>query len=418
MPTSIGLNILGFLFERRSAVRQITFRLLTVLFIQLAVAATMAAPPPLGFDHTLRLSRFSGDTFLNAMTAKRGIKFHFDDDYEQQYEFAGWNQVEVALENFDRKIVNRVLGAFPDGKAGLKKFVDSIEEVAYSPSMINELVIENYNGRGNVYALAQFIGMAGGSGTLVIIDSENYYYNYGYKAGRHPDDVKSGRSYGAGPVHNANDASDVMYLDELEQYMQNTPNSIEFYEVFLRILTETNTAGYSSLSPLGQTVMTDLIAIYTAELDRHLMVKLNPAKHPWENDLAEATFLAGYTSVEGKVMKDGVLVDGRMRNYWAMSEVSERSGIGIGRADRRKLQRLISRYIRTHHSHISNKIDGLIGKRSDGDLFRGLTEFINNYQTQTEVLKNGPAISEAFTTLLTVIQNEATEITESVEDWQ
>ena len=38
-------------------------------------------------------------------------------------------------------------------------------------------------------------GSASGAGTLVRLNDDNYYYNYGYKSGAERDDVKSGRSF-------------------------------------------------------------------------------------------------------------------------------------------------------------------------------------------------------------------------------
>src|SRR5688500_18384487 len=103
--------------------KQMLFRLFTVLYVTFSLALATAAPKPLDFDHRLSISQFSGSTFLNAMTARNGIKATLDKDYETMYRVADWEVIEAAVHNFDRKIVGRVLGAFSNGKFGLKKFV-------------------------------------------------------------------------------------------------------------------------------------------------------------------------------------------------------------------------------------------------------------------------------------------------------
>ena len=375
----------------------------------------LAAPPPLTMEHELTLSNRAGQTYLNVVKSERnGVKHLFDDDFAHEYTVADWSRVKEALDNFDTKISRSVLGSFHDGEAGLKALVKTLAGETFTPENIVTLIRSNDSGRGNIFALAHFIAMASGAGTLVRLDAENYFYNFGYRDGANPDDVKSGRSYGAGPGHAANDASDIFYLNELEKSLKNEGHPEAFYRVFLEVLTASDLSGYGRLSDAQQTVETDLLAIYTAELDRHLMVGLNPVRHPWENDLAEATFVSLFNAETGLMYKDGVLTEAPLRDHWAKSTVSNRSGIGITRKDRRALQQKISAYLRENYARDVSKLETIIGVRRDGDVFRGMMEFINNVDNQADIKSNAEKLVDVFLSLLMKTKVDAAYIAEFV----
>ena len=394
--------------------RFVSRRLMSLLVLLLSTAA-IAAPKPLPMAHEIDLGDRYGRTYLNLVKASRGgIKSLFDADFAQTYEMADWPTVKSALGNFDKKIQRHVLTAFEDGEDGLEALVTSMNGVEYTPDTIVSQLRQYYRGKGNIFALAHFLSMASGSGTLVVIDDENYFYNFGYRDGSSPDDVKSGRSYGAGPLHAANDASDIFYLNELEQALTSGDSPELFYRSFLRVLLSTDVSTYGEMSDHYQTVATDLIAIYTAELDRHLMVDLDPARHPWENDLAEATFVSIYNAESGLMYKDGQLVEAPLRDHWAKSTVSNRSGIGITRKDRRALQQKISAYLREHDPRTVAALEKITGSRRDGDIFRGLMEFLNHYDNQSAVTLNAKKIEELTIKILLRMKTDAAEITAAV----
>jgi hypothetical protein len=391
--------------------------LLSKLFLSsflyvISIGIVYSAPAPLKFSHTIDLDNHRGKTYLQLLIQKdTGIKAQLDEDYEQSYKVASWSQVSQALGNFDRKIVRRVLGAFGGSKKKLEAYIRSISGKSFKPSTMLSLVRSTYRGKGNIFALEHFIAMASGAGTLIIIDDKNYFYNYGYKSGAHRDDVKSGRSYGATVLHKANDASDIMYLNELEKCLKSKADPTLFYDAILKVLTETDTRGFSRLTPACQAAATDYLAIYTAELDRHVMVKLNPWRHPWENDLTEATFMSLFSAKTGLLMQAGKLASGRLKNYWEPSQISNRSGIGINRKDRRNLQRKVSSFLRRNHKNLTSKVDQIIGRRRDGDLFRGLMEHLNNYRTQKNISRNSDSLREAFVDLLMQVKFDSNKIT-------
>ena len=382
----------------------------------LASLVAVAAPAPLRFRHELSIEDFQGKTFLDAMMAEDGgIKSLLDDDYRTEYAVAGWRAVKIALANFDTKNRNKVLKSFEDGEDGLHRLIQELQGTTFTPATAVGMVRSRLRG-GDVFGVAQVIAMGSGAGTLVRIDEENYYYNYGYKSGEEADDVKSGRSFGASPGHNANDASDVMFLNELEKYLDSTAEPRVFYTAMLRLLTQCDAWGYgrSRLSDEGQTVLTDFLAIYTAELDRHLMVELDPRRHPWENDLAEVTFVLAFGTAVGQVMLNGELVDGQAREWWAPSAVSNRSGIGITRQDRRRLQKAITVYEREHHPELVAAIEAVIGSKKD--VFRGLMEYLNNVSTQPSVRANAAALTEAFVEFVLQVREDADAIAAGISD--
>ncbi|HAZ14801.1 MAG: hypothetical protein A2X86_22240 [Bdellovibrionales bacterium GWA2_49_15] len=374
----------------------------------------------LPLQHSIDLDDFKGKTFLQTMLDKKnGIKTHLDQDYVSTYTFASADEVVAALNNFDAKIVKSVLGSFNNGKQGVRELAKDLEGQEFSPANIVDVLRENYRGKGNIYALSHFFGMASNAGTVIRIDDDNYFYNFGYKSGEEADDVKSGRSYGASPLHNANDASDVMYLNELEAFLTSTKNVKSFYTTLLQVLTQTETSGFSQrgFSDKARAAATDFVTIYTAELDRHIMVDLRPSVHPWENDLAEATFVSIYSAQAGLLIQEGELKEAPLKAFWAMSTTgSGRSGIGIGRKDRRHLQTLISNYERENNPDVVEAVEALIGTQRDGDLFRGLMEYLNDKDNQKEIQANAEEITQTFVAFLMQVQQDVDQITEAIQE--
>ncbi len=380
------------------------------------VSSAFATPPALEMSHSIDLNDYRGKTFLEAMTVEGGIKAQFDDDYETTYTVVNSTAINKALYNFDTKVVNKVLRSFEDGKVGLKELAETMEGKKFKPSNMVNVIRPNIGRGADMFGLAQFFAMASGAGTLVQLNDDNYYYNYGYKTGEEADDVKSGRSFGAGPGHNANDASDTFYLRELGKYVTGNTQTENFYKSLMDVILQCDTSAFDQESEEGQTVATDFIAIYTAELDRHIMVNLNPRNHPWENDLAEVTFLTAFGTAVGKVMKEGELIDGEPTAYWEKSKVSNRSGIGITRTDRRKLQKIISDYERENNPEVVEAVENLIdGTRPNGDVYQEVMEFINNYKTQTKVKRNADKLSEAFINFLMQTRKDAKKILNEIQ---
>ena len=111
-------------------------------------------------------------------------------------------------------------------------------------------------------------------------------------------------------------------------------------------------------------------------------------------------------------MKDGSLQDGDAKEWWAMSSVSNRSGIGITRQDRRKLQRMITSFERENNPELVEAIEVIIGDSKD--VYRGVMEYLNDFDTQNGVRENADELTEAVVNFLLQTRKDADAITEEV----
>lgn len=216
-------------------------------------------------------------------------------------------------------------------------------------------------------------------GVGIRIDPNNYIFNVGYLDGSDQEnDVKSGRSYGVGPTGRQSDPSDYFYLKELEQYYRQEPQSIgAFTLALMNAIVDNDPSGWSSLSELGQTVATDFLAIYTAESDRHIMVGLHPKAHPWEIDLAAATFVSAFSTATGMIMQNGQLANASITQWWAKG--MRGSGIGETRRDRIKLQKAIAEH--KAMAPIAAKIKAIVGEGATGEPINDVLFALNSADT-------------------------------------
>lgn len=222
--------------------------------------------------------------------------------------------------------------------------------------------------------------IAQGAGVAIRINAKNYFFNVGYGDGSSADDIKSGRSYGVGPTNRESDPSDEFYLTELENYLKSEPKQAgTFYKAIMQALTDCDTSGWSDLSTAGQMVATDFMAIYTAESARHLMVNLKATAHPWEIDLAAATFVSVFDAATGMMnQKDGgdfKLVKGSIGQWWAKGQ--QGSGIGETRGARTDLSEKISAYEAKKHPDLISEIEAVVGKTRGNDVIQGTFEYLN-----------------------------------------
>ncbi len=427
-----------------------------------ALSAMAAPPPPIKMTHTVELQAFSGKaTFLEAMLEKNtGLVAHMDASYTDSYKIPSWKAVNDAIKHFDTKVPRKALKpltpstkeekdrnkAAQIAKDELKRIVTELKsEETFSPNDFSGVVGGKMKRNAKPFDIANFVGMAAGAGTLVKIDDDNYYYNYGYEAGN----VRSGRSYGASHNHRANDATDIFYLQELAKFLGNAEERdiSLFYETLIKVLTNCDVSGFEKLPLDGQTVATDFVAVYTAESYRHIIEDLNPKKYPWDNDLAEATFVMNYNSTVNKIMKDGELVDvdpktGRPLTeeeiteneddteakepeyvwWWKNNPETGRSGIGKTNRDRRTMTAAVSAFEREHHADLVDPIEKIIGESPNGDVYQGLMEYLNNpifltsSEGQKEIRKSSGPLSKAMAKFLMQTREDAEEITKHIED--
>ncbi len=398
----------------------------TTVFHTAAMAVEQPGTP-LRLNHALTLSQFEGRSFLEAMTATGGIKENLDADLQDSFAVADKATLHQASKNFAPKVYNKIVRLFKNGESGLDSLLDAIAGKHATPASISG-VIGNELERQNLLSDTSKIGLASvtiapllslvsGGGTSVQLDANNITYSIGYKKGGAESadiekDVKSGRSFGSSWNHKSLDPSDVDYLKELQAYLSHSTDTALFYKTLFEMITECSARNLHALSQEGQTVATDFMAIYTAELDRYIMTGFK--KHPWQNDLAETTLLAAYSARAGMIQLNGEFRNGDLQEFFGVSQTSTGSGIGITRSDRTALQAKISKAERNLHPALIESIERVIGAAPKGDLFHGLMIFLNEPKNQGKIRANAKVLTDAVADLLSVIGPDSEAITSSI----
>ncbi|MDA8132511.1 MAG: hypothetical protein M0011_13490 [Elusimicrobia bacterium] len=390
-------------------------------------AATVEMPravAPAGSERTvsrttLRLADFTGGTFVDFMTAGNGFKAALDQDALRKFSFTDMAGVKAAAAEFDPLVYSKIVKAVKGGEEGLGKLADSLAgETATSitapapiAKKVQDLGLAPASKIGlTAVVVSPLFSLASGAGVTVVLDNNNYFLNIGYKSGSDPaqleKDVKSGRSFGASPVHKPLDVTDKYYLQEMHDYLSAAGNPARFYWAMMKILTNSDPSGLAYNSVPAQGVLSDFTAVYAAELDRYIMTGFR--KHPWQNDLAEATLIAAYSSPAARVVVNGKFVEGNPVNFFGVGKNG--SGIGICRKDRRQLQLAIVNFERAQHPELVSKVEELIGRRG-GDLIHNLMLFINKPDKQAQLRNIAEELTDAVTALMTQVHADAPEIT-------
>ena len=412
--------------------------LASALFVFLVIGTNHALSPnppavgvvlPRGADRTIDLSSFAGKTYLQAMqSTSNGIFDKTDADDSATVTIATADQIVADVNQFDAKVSQQIFGMFKNGQTDFHAVMANIQGKSFSPQNIRAGVqpfISSSNLKPNarpniaVDASADLALLASGSGTLVIIDSANYFYNVEYQK----PNVKSGRSYGVAPGRSLLDPSDKDYLSEMAAYLKpvTTPDASPFFTAVLKVLTNCDSSGFAGLTSAGQVTATDFMTIYTAELDRHIMVNLVPATHPWEMDLAEVTFLTSYGAASGLVMKNGSLVPGTAVAYYGVGTAG--SGIGETRKDFVKLAARITSFESQSNQHptLVNAIvnltpitDQAILSAVNGDVIRRFLVYINRPEFASDVQTHSSDLVNAMVAFLKQINVDNAQITQYI----
>lgn len=385
---------------------------------------------PRGPDRTIDLSSFAGQTFLQAMQASgTGIFDKTNADDAAAVTIAGADQIVADVNQFDSGVSQQVFGMFKNGQSDFQTVMSKIQGKSFSPQTIRAgiqpfISSANLKPGANssiaVDASADMALLASGSGTLVTIDAANYFYNLGYQK----PNVKTGRSYGVTSGRSLLDPSDKDYLSEMAAYLKPaaTPDASPFYTAVLKVLTNSDASGYSTLPAAGQVTATDFLTIYTAELDRHVMVNLVPATHPWEIDLAEVTFLTSYGAASGMVMKNGSLVTGTAVAYYGVGTAG--SGIGETRKDFVQLATQITTFESGAQGHpaLVNAVmnltpisDSTILSQVKGDVFRRYLVYLNRPEFQSSIQGHSSDFVTAMVALLKQINADNAQITHYIQ---
>lgn len=382
------------------------------------------------------MSEYSGKTYLTFM--QEVIKPALDSVAENGYRMVDGQTVERVYRAVDKKVQRAVDNN--GGLAKVKKIADRLQGRLVTLSSLPE-EIAKVDRSVDRFKLATFLGLASGGGVAIRYHENNYAYNVHYDT----TEQRSGRSYGVGPTRLANDASDKAYLDDIEKYAKNggKRNLPQFYRALLQTLLNGDPTNYAKVSDAGQTVLTDFLAVFTAEQARNLMD--GSIDIHWDAALLEVTLLAsfhaGQTSFKLYYREPGTesvsftdkvhqqtpcaLPDktrrASMRDYWQFSrnidneENCRRSGINITKGEFRKLGEKITSYMFRYHPDLALRVRKSMDVDSQVDnLYLALSEHLINESTPRRLGFKGEEIVEAWVAFLSQVTKSADDISQGL----
>lgn len=387
-------------------------------------------------DNVIDFSDFKDQTFLSFMIST--VRPQLNSLATKGYPVADGKTVREALDNVSDKVRGKAL----KGAGGEEKLVALADALAGEKVTLYTLPekIAAQDRRFDRYGLSTFLGLASCGGAIIKFYDDNYAYNIHYGTGKVKKDPQTGRSFGAGPSRPADDASDKAYLTDLEEYVTSRTNTSEFYETLILALTNSDTSNYRSINSEGQTLLTDFLAVYTAEQARNLMD--NRITLHWDAALLEVTLLSAFHSGQKEIslffkdpkenttyFTDNVLNQapgGEVRNkkrkaklmdYWQFSSRTEpqyknRSGINITKEQFRALGLAISEFERKNNPDLVKRVERHFkGINTEGNLFEELSLFLINPKTPKKLGNVGYELAKDFTAFLEQVADDAEKIT-------
>ena len=376
---------------------------------------------PRTVSQTISLANFVGKTYLQTtFEAVDGINAKTAADDVTPVPIATPAQISTALGKFDPRVASDLDAHFTNGQSGFLSAAGDLPGESVSPQHLQAVLLPHLaNVKGQVNeanaAASDIILLASGSGTVVLLNATDYFYNVSYQSPR----LSSGRTYAVANARKLLDPTDTDYLKEMGSYLISASASevTKFYTTLFSILTATNTSGVSGLSAAGQAVLADFLAIYTAESMRHNFVNLNVNLDAWEVDIAQVTLLSAYITASGKVMIGGKLIAGGTTGY------SDGHSIGTHETDFRKLSKLITSYESAagHHKAMVTAVEQLtpvtpsaIADAVKGDIFRRALVFLNRTEFAAAVQSNAAAMTSAMVQLVNQVRTDQAAITQYV----
>ncbi|MDZ4663209.1 MAG: hypothetical protein SGJ18_16485 [Pseudomonadota bacterium] len=407
-----------------------------VTFSVFSISAAEKIGDRLNCPNVIDISDFRDQTFLSFMIST--VRPQLNKLATNGYPVAGSEVVKEVLRNVSEKVKMKALrGAGDDNR--LVELAESLKgETATLYTMPGKIAAVDK--KFDRYGLSTFLGLASCGGAVIKLYDDNYAYNIHYGSGKVQKDPQTGRSFGAGPARPADDASDKAYLTDLEKYVTSGSNISEFFETLIQALTNSDTSNYKSLNAHGQTLLTDFLAVYTAEQARNLMDE-KISLH-WDAALLEVTLLSAFHSGQRDVMlffKDpaskstyftesvynqapgGEKRDKKRKakliDYWQFSSRSEpqyknRSGINVTKEQFRELGLAISDFERKNNPDLVKRVEKhFAGVKTGENLFEELSQFLINSRTPKKLGKVGYDLAQDFTAFLKQAARDAEEIT-------
>lgn len=430
---------------------------LSLFYFQLTWSQNIQVQNKLDFEHTFNLEDYKGKTYLYVV--KNVIKPVSDQVAKEGYSIAAPNFINSL---FRATSAPRDSGSISDkvawkaekaagGRQNLLKIAETLSTNGQKYNFVNlpNAIRSVSQGRVDIYDLSTFLGLASGGGTAVVINNKNAFYNVNYGAGFEERAVQTGRSFGLSPMRGADDASDAAYLKDLQEYIHQTQDPSPLYKTVLEMVMNCDAKGYAKLSPLGQLLATDFLAVYTAEQIRKLMDYQYKKQGDWyrslnwDEALLEVTLLSAFHSGQStiNVMFNGIFTDKTLKqlpggnrrdqfqpatlvDWWQFSTNPDpkhrnRSGINMTRRDFTKLGLLISEYEREKNPELVAKLEAMLGnQKREKNLFRQLSNYIINLKTPTSLGSKAYNLAEVYVQFLMQVKKDANAISAKIKKEQ
>jgi hypothetical protein len=420
-------------------------KFLSLLILLLNSSIAFAKFNEIKCENTIKFSNYKGMTYLSFM--QEVIKPTLDVYATEGYQIADTAQIKKTLSVVSSKVKRVVLRA-SKGEENLYKIIDQISGVQTNLYDLPKL-IASVDNKVNRYKLSTFIGLASCGGAVIEFAPSHFAYNIHYGTGKISKDNRTGRSFGEGIVRKADDASDKNYLKDLEEFGHKHKDSIDpFYNSLILSLLNSDAKEMEGISDFGKLLLTDFLAVYTAEQARNLMD--NKIHTHWDAALLEVTLLGAFHAGQDKVklfykdpntkkssftstvfnqdngcsIKDRKQRDARVYDYWQFSssqnpEHCKRSGINITKYEFRRLSKLITKYYVKYNKKLIEKIANKIGANINSkslNIFNQLSKFLINDSTEKSFdEKFSQQLASDFVNFLRQVRLDAKKISRLIE---
>lgn len=368
------------------------------------------------------ISNFKGDSFYNFILGNRGLKSNYlDVETQRPLNLSNTAILQKASSNFDPRVYQKVVSQFAQRELGFNELLNELSiEKNLTPKSLptkiskildsKSLASDPKKIRNESQIIAPYIGLASGAGVSVVINRDNYYYNYSIPTQKEGNQRTSSKSIGslsfaASPGHKALDVTEPFYFSELDNYLREDHGIKEFYHALLATLIHCDTSEYVALSPSGQTVLTDFIATYTAAFFSDLKSK-NAGKQK-ASLLAEKTLLKALA----RHQEINFEKDKAVKVRGPASAQKKRSLYG------QEFQKLVAKNIKKSHPELISKIEDLLDIKPNANILHEIFNYLNSSTNQEKIRVNAKALTESLTNYLGLLRSEGQKIAQSELDF-
>lgn len=412
--------------------------LLIGIITLLSISLAQASDNKLNCDNVIDFSKHKGQTYLSFM--REVVKPRMDIYATEGYVLRGGQEIREVLENVSSKVKRSAIRA----AGSLDNLISLADELSGQVTNLYDLpgTIAAVSSKYNRYKLSTFLGLASCGGAIIKYAPGHFAYNIHYGTGDQEKDDRTGRSFGEGHHRDADDASDKNYLRDLEEFVTEHKSSAEdFYTTLVKSLANSDSSGMPAISTLGQTLLTDFLAVYTAEQARNLMD--GKISIHWDAALLEVTLLGAFHAGQDNIklfyknpitletsftdtvlnqdtgcsVKERKVRGVRLYDYWQFSSSKDishcrRSGINVTKRSFRKLGLIISKYERKNNPKLVANVERHFSLKNRGkNIFYQLSKFFINSKTPAILGDKGASeLAEDFTAFLLQVREDANSI--------